>query len=351
MATSNSELSNLEHAREEFYDRLAPEKLAALWNVLADLVTPTPRTEAVPADWSFDKVKQFLMEAGDLITAAEAERRVLILENPALPGQSRITQTLYAGLQLILPGEVAPAHRHTQNALRFIMEGEGAFTALDGERAYMSQYDLILTPAMAWHDHGNETDKPMIWLDGLDLPLVKMLDGSFAERREDHGAMPIVREPGTNKYRWGRNLRPARAGAEAMQTNPLFIYPFAVWRESLEALRRSEDPHPHDAYLMEFTNPTDGGPVMSTISAYARLVPKGFTTRPMRSTDGMVHVVIEGAGTLTVDGQDFALSERQMVVSPCWAERSITASEDLVLFSFSDRATQEKLSLWREALS
>jgi gentisate 1,2-dioxygenase len=145
MATATNP-SDLQSTRTEFYRRLRPENLAPLWEVLAALVTPTPRTQAIPAAWSFDRIRPMLMEAGELITATEAERRVLILENPALPGQSRITQTLYAGLQLILPGEVAPAHRHSQNALRFILDGDGAFTALHGERAYMHRYDLILTP-------------------------------------------------------------------------------------------------------------------------------------------------------------------------------------------------------------
>ena len=342
--------TNLEAARDDFYDRLAPEALAPLWKVLAALVTPTPRTPAVPASWSFDRIRPLLMEAGELITAAEAERRVLILENPALAGQSRITSTLYAGLQLILPGEVAPAHRHTQNALRFIMEGEGAFTALDGERAYMQKYDLILTPAWLWHDHGNETDTPMIWLDGLDIPLVQMLDASFSEHREDRGAMPETRPAGDAGKRWGRNMRPVHSGRVAGQGNPLFIYPFAEWRESLEVLRQSEAPHPHDAYLMEFTNPVDGGSVMATMSAYARLVPAGFETRAARSSDGMIHVAVEGRGTLFIDGKAFPLTPGEIVVVPSWSERRFVAETDLVLFSYSDRATQEKLSLWREDL-
>lgn len=350
MSGSSAPLSNLEAVRESFYERLQPECLSPLWKVLARLVTPHPVTQAAPAAWSFSRVRELLMEAGGLITAAEAERRVLILENPALAGQSRITQTLYAGLQLILPGEVAPAHRHTQNALRFIMDGEGAFTALDGERANMHKYDLILTPSMLWHDHGNDTDQPMIWLDGLDIPLVQMLDASFAEHRPDRGAMPTTRPAGDSNYRWGRNLRPARAGNTPGRANPLFIYPFAEWRESLEVLRRSEDPHPHDGYLMEFTNPVDGGPVMSTISAFARLVPAGGSTLPARSTDATVHVVVEGTGTLTIDGRAFDLRPGEIVVAPCWCERTFHAQDDLVLFSFSDKATQEKLSLWREAL-
>ena len=342
--------TNLEAARDDFYDRLAPEALAPLWKVLAALVTPSPRTPAVAASWSFDRIRPLLMEAGELITAAEAERRVLILENPALAGQSRITSTLYAGLQLILPGEVAPAHRHTQNALRFIMEGNGAFTALDGERAYMQKYDLILTPAWLWHDHGNETDEPMIWLDGLDIPLVQMLDASFSEHREDRGAMPETRPAGDAGKRWGRNMRPVHSGRVAGQGNPLFIYPYAEWREALEVLRRSEEPHPHDAYLMEFTNPVDGGPVMATMSAFARLIPKGFETRAARSSDGTIYVVVEGSGTLFIDGTTFPLTPGEIIVVPSWSERRFVAESDLVLFSYSDRATQEKLGLWREEL-
>lgn len=342
--------SNLEAARDDFYERLTPEGLAPLWKVLAALVTPTPQTPAVAAAWSFGRIEPLLMEAGELITAAEAERRVLILENPALAGQSRITSTLYAGLQLILPGEVAPAHRHTQNALRFIMAGDGAFTALDGERAYMHQHDLILTPAWLWHDHGNETDQPMIWLDGLDIPLVQMLDASFAEHREDRGAWPASRPAGDAAMRWGRNMRPVHTARAAGQGNPLFIYPFAEWRATLEALRHSEAPHPHDAHLMEFTNPVDGGPVMATMSAFARLVPAGFETRAARASDGMIHVVVEGAGTLFIDNMPFVLSPGEIVVVPSWAERRFVADSDLVLFSYSDRAAQDKLALWREWL-
>ena len=214
----------------------------------------------------------------------------------------------------------------------------------------MHRHDLILTPAWLWHDHGNETDKPMIWLDGLDIPLVQMLDASFAEHREDRGAWPTSRPSGDASMRWGRNMRPVHATRVAGQGNPLFIYPYAEWRETLEVLRRSEEPHPYDAYLMEFTNPTTGGSVMATMSAFARLVPKGLTTRRQRSSDGMINVVVEGTGTLTIDGVSFALTPGEIVVVPSWAERQIGADSDLILFSYSDRATQEKLSLWREEL-
>src|SRR5499426_1547198 len=169
--------------RLAFYDRISRKHLTPLWTSLANLVTPEPTSACRPASWSFADIRTAMLEAGDLITAKEAERRVLILENPGLRGQSKITTDLYAGVQLVLPGEVAPAHRHAQSALRFVLEGDGAHTAVDGERTVMHEGDFIITPPMAWHDHGNTTDKPMFWLDGLDVPLIQTLDASFVERR------------------------------------------------------------------------------------------------------------------------------------------------------------------------
>jgi gentisate 1,2-dioxygenase len=68
---------------------------------------------------------------------------------------------MYAGLQRVLPGEVAPAHRHTQSALRWVVDGEGAYTAVDGERVTMAPGDFIITPMLTWHDHGNPGDQPV----------------------------------------------------------------------------------------------------------------------------------------------------------------------------------------------
>ena len=150
--------------------------------------------------------------------------------------------------------------------------------------------------------------------------------------------------------RWGRNMRPVHSERVAGQGNPLFIYPYAEWRETLEVLRRSEPPHAHDAHLMEFKNPVDGGPVMATMSAFARLVPAGFATNAARSTDGMINVVVEGSGTLFIDDQPYPLTPGQIIVIPSWSERRYAADSDLILFSYSDRATQEKLGLWREHL-
>src|ERR1700681_1860498 len=168
--------------RQAFYDRIAPVNLAPLWEQLHSLVTPAPVPRCLPAIWRYRDVRPHLMQSGSLITAQEATRRVLMLMNPGLGGQASITGSLFAGLQLIMPGEVAPAHRHTQSALRFIIEGHGAYTAVDGERTAMQPGDFVITPSWTWHDHGNETKEPMVWLDGLDIQIVKLLSASFAEQ-------------------------------------------------------------------------------------------------------------------------------------------------------------------------
>jgi gentisate 1,2-dioxygenase len=342
---------DVEARRAQFYERLRPESLAPLWTVLGDLVTPQPKSQAVPALWRYADVRPLLMAAGELITAEEAERRVLILENPAMQGTSCITRTLYAGLQLILPGEVAPCHRHTQSALRFIIEGEGAFTAVSGERAYMSRGDLILTPAWCWHDHGNETRGPMVWLDGLDIPLVGSLDASFAERLDGHKAHPETTPPGDTQARYGANLRPARRVAPVAAPSRLFSYPYSRWREALETMKRQEAWDAHDGLRMEFTNPQDGDSVMPTLSAFAQLVPAGFATKPLRSTDGTVYVVVSGTGTARIGSETLRLGRDDVFVAPAWHSRSFEAAEDLVLFSYSDRAAQSRLGLWREDLT
>lgn len=331
------------------YDEMAPQGLYPLWEVLAALVTNEPSSPTQAHRWSYDAARDYLMRAGDLISAAQAERRVLILENPGLPGSSGVTTSLYAGLQLILPGEVAPCHRHSQCALRFVLEGEGAFTAVDGEKAVMRPFDLVLTPGGQWHDHGNPTDRPMIWLDGLDIPTVRHFDASFAEKLGEE-AHPETVPPGDSLNRYGRNLRPMKGSAADRRPahQPLFHYPYAEWRPALDALAASAAPDPHLGHALEFLNPVNGGSIMPTISAHVRLLPAGFETRPRRATDGTVFVVVEGTGEALIDGRATPLGPRDIVVVPAWKPLVLKAESELVLFAYSDKACQEKLNLYRE---
>src|SRR5712691_4548025 len=193
--------------REAFYKKIDGENLSALWNVMGDLITPEPKSACRPHLWKFDAIRDYMTEAGKLITAKEAERRVLVLENPGLRGQSKITTSLFAGVQMVVPGDVAPAHRHSQSALRFVLEGKGAYTAVAGERTMMEPGDFVITPSMTWHDHGNESDAPMVWLDRLDMHIVNLMDASFRDGYPD-AVHPLQRPEGAAMAEAGCNLLP-----------------------------------------------------------------------------------------------------------------------------------------------
>src|SRR5690349_11769345 len=252
--------------RREFYDRLEKSSAAPLWEVLADIVRTEPRTACRPALWRYDEVRPLIMESGRIITAKEAERRVLILENPGLRGQSRITQSLYAGMQLVLPGEVAPSHRHTAAALRFIIEGSGAYTAVDGERTTMHPGDFIVTPSWTFHDHGNPADGPVVWLDGLDIPLIAFFDAGFAERYPEE-SQPVTKAPGDALARYGSGLLPLEYVPRST-TTPLLSYPYERTRQALAHLQRSTPPDARHGLKLQYANPANGGYPMPTIGAF-----------------------------------------------------------------------------------
>ena len=193
--------------RKEFSSRLEAKGAAPWWEVLGAIIPPEPRPEMVPVLWHYDELRPLLLEAGHLLTEKEAERRVLILENPGLRGKSRVTGSLYIGLQLILPGETARCHRHATSALRFVLEGSGAYTAVEGERTTMNPGDFILTPSWTYHDHGNPSDGPMVWLDGLDIPIVNLFDTSFAEHYPGE-VQPNTIAYGDSLARYGANMLP-----------------------------------------------------------------------------------------------------------------------------------------------
>ncbi len=330
----------------DFYRRLPDYSLAPLWSVLSSLITPVPQSRAQPVLWEYDRVRPLIMESGELITAMQAERRVLILENPGMPGESRITETLYAGLQLILPGEIAPAHRHAQSALRFIVEGSGAFTSVDGEKTIMEEGDFVITPSWTWHDHGNESELPMVWLDGLDIPLVKSLDASFFEKYPDD-VFPQTRPVGDALARYGSGLLP-EGYESSSKTSPVFNYPFVRTREALERMRATQEWDPCFGLKSRYVNPVTGDHAMPTMATNMQLLPKGFETASYRSTDSTVFSVTEGTGYSIVGDQKLKWSRRDTFVVPSWVEVRHFADKDSYLFSFSDRPVQEKLGLWRE---
>lgn len=335
-----------ERGRQDFYDRARSQHLAPLWRVLHGLVTEQPVPQCLPTLWHYAAVRPYVLEACSQISTAEAERRVLVLENPGLPGQSRITQSLFGGLQIILPGERAPAHRHAASALRFIMEGRHAFTAVGGERTMMEPGDFVITPSMVWHDHGNEGDAPMIWLDGLDMHIVNLLAASFREAYPSK-VHPVDRPDGAAFAETGANMAPIDHVATS-ETSPVFNYPYKRTREALVTLSSYRAINAWHGHKMRYLNPLTGGWAMPTLATTMQLLPRGFETRPYRSTDSTVFVVVEGEGVSQVGEHTFEWGPQDIFVVPSWVQVVHRATRDAFVFSYSDRVVQEKLDLFRE---
>jgi gentisate 1,2-dioxygenase len=332
--------------RREFYDRIGTKGAAPLWEVLTTIIPARPSPVTMPVIWRYADMRPLLMEAGRLLTPKEAERRVLILENPGAKGQSRTTGSLYAGLQLILPGEVAHCHRHTQSAIRFVLESGGAYTAVNGERTTMHQGDFILTPSWTYHDHGNTTDTPTVWLDGLDIPMVSLFDTGFFEACPD-GVQPNDVPDGDSTSRFAANMVPVDF-TPTRPSSPIFNYPYSRSREALAALERNGPPHPSHGVKMRFVNPVSGGYPLPTIGAFMQLLPKGFKGEAYRQTDGAIYTVVEGRGRSVIAGTAYEWGPRDIFVVPSWALASHEATEQSVLFSMSDRPAQQALGFWRE---
>jgi len=334
-------------ARQDLYRRMDKDNLAPLWEVLHALIPNEPVTPCKPALWKYKQLRPYIMEAGKLITAKEAIRRVLVLENPGMRGESCITQSLYAGLQLILPGEIAPSHRHSQSALRFIIEGSGAYTAVDGERTTMRPGDFIITPSWTFHDHGNPGNEPVVWMDGLDIRIVQTFAAQFHEVYPEE-VQPVARSEGAATARFGSGLVPLETKPPFGKTSPIFNYPYERSREALALLAKDQDPDACHGWKMQFTNPLTGGHAMPTIAAFLQLLPKGLETKPYRCTDGTIFSVVEGEGAVRIAGESFAFEPRDTFVVPSWMPLEIEAADETVLFSFSDRPGQEAMGLWRE---
>jgi gentisate 1,2-dioxygenase len=338
--------ASISSERREFYERLAQKSSSPLWESLGRLIPSEPRPQTSAAIWSYEDMRPLLLEAGRLITAKEAERRVLILENPGLRGTGQITGSLYAGLQLVLPGEITSTHRHVTTALRFVVESQGGYTAVDGERTTMRPGDLVITPCWTYHDHGNNTDAPLIWVDCLDLPMVNLFDASFAAPHPD-GTQQLSRGEGDALARYGTNLLPLEHTA-ANHNSPVFNYPYARSREAMDRLYRNGAVDPRLGIKLQYSNPATGGPVTPTIGAFLQLLPAGFRTAPYRSTDATIYCVAEGSGRTRIGGETIAWRQHDVFVGPAWMPVSHEAGGEAVLFSFSDRPAQKALGVWRE---
>ena len=329
----------------EFSREISALDLSPLWERVARM---TPGSAAVPALWKYSQLRPHLIRATKLITKKQAERRVLMLENPKLRGTTFISQSLFTGLQIILPGEIAPSHRHSPSALRFIVEGEGAYTAVEGERTMMSPGDFVVTPNWTWHDHGNLGTRPVVWMDGLDTPIAAIFGAMF---REDHpqDTHPLTRKDGDALARFGNTLLPVDYKGNAPGgSTPLLIYPYARTREALMQMARSAEPDPVCGHKLRYAHPGTGGHPFPTMAVFMQMLPAGFAGKAARSTESVVYNVVEGRGRVSIGESRFDFEPHDVFVVPPWEPCRFDAPAECVLFSYSDRAAQEALGFLRE---
>jgi len=330
-----NELGRLEDLPADYRESLSRQNLVPLWPSLRAVLPPgkpQPRTRAT--HWSYEALRPLLMKAGELTPIEKAERRVLVLANPGHGLEKmQASAAMYLGIQLLLPGEWAPAHRHTPNAVRMVIEGEGAWSTVDGEKCTMLPGDLILTPTGLWHEHGHDGDQPVVWLDVLDLPLVHYMEASY---HVDGGRQTVAAGRGERAYaRGGVVPTPVfqRASERGGRAYPMLRYPWADTRAALEAL--AADRPELKAVQVSYVNPETGADAQNILGFYALMLRPGQTLRlPVRSPSVVFHV-IEGAAAVQVEDQRFALAKADTCCAPGYSAVTLTnASLDTPSFLF-----------------
>jgi gentisate 1,2-dioxygenase len=322
--------------------------MGPLWKAMGDLMPETPKPKEVPYQWKWASIRPLVYESAKIVSVDEAVRRVLMLLNPGLPrDQAAATQTLYAGIQIILPGEVARAHRHTPNALRFVMEGEGAFTTVGGEKTILRHGDVVTTPNWTWHDHGNGSRGPVVWLDALDIPVVNAVSGMFYE--DFSGKAQGVEDPvNSSRETYGRGLRPV-AEERSTAYSPILNYAYESARKALRAMPAGSRSRT-DGRILEYINPLTGGPILPTMDAFLQEIPSHSTLKAHRQSSSKVIMGVEGSGILEVEGERFEWEPYDVMVVPTWAKHRHVNPGDkpAVLFSYTNAPVMKALSLLRE---
>jgi gentisate 1,2-dioxygenase len=343
MATSR--FRSAEPALDALYGDLSATHLQPLWE-LRGLLTPTPRARAVPYRWRADDLVKLGRRAGDLVPIDRGgDRRVLAMSNPGLDGAPFISSTLWAAVQYLQPQEGAPAHRHTPAALRFVLEGEGVYTLVDGDPIRMARGDLVLTPSWTFHEHHNPGDVPMMWLDVLDLPVVAALDAVFFEPAADSEAGQPQVPRSIAERRWGAGAGLTPAGMSDLPPHsPLLVYRWQNTDAALDALLEAED---STEATIRFRDPSRDRDVMPTMRCEMRRVLPGTTTSCERQTGTRVSAVLDGSGTVLLGGESFDLSPGDVFVVPSWCTHQLHARTRLDVFTTSDTPVLEALGLHR----
>lgn len=341
----SAKLGTLEELPQDYRDALSEAGAAPLWPMMRNVLPhDAPRPATRPGHWEYSRLRPLLLKAGELTPVEKAERRVLVLSDPGRgAGAMQATASIYIGLQLLLPGETAPAHKHTPSAVRIVVEGKGGYTVVDGEKLPMEEGDLVLTPGGEWHDHGHDGDEPVIWLDALDLPLFVYLEGSYAVESELQGQR---NRPDASQVEYrASGLAPARRPAIQPRRYPMMRYP---WKRTEEALREMARYGDGELAELDYVNPETGEDVLPTMGFTAMMLQKGQkASPPRRSTSGVFHVV-KGTGTTTIDGQTVDWKAKDTFSAPVFAAVDHHATQESFLVHIHDRPLQDRLRYYEE---
>ncbi|MEN9631081.1 MAG: hypothetical protein RJA10_4309 [Pseudomonadota bacterium] len=307
-----NDLGRLEDLPAPYVEALRALNLVPLWPSLRALLPPTkPIAQTRATHWAYESLRPLLMQAGRLTPIEKAERRVLVLANPGHGLDAmKASAAMYLGMQLLLPGEWAPSHRHTPNAVRMVVEGEGAYTTVDGEKCPMSRGDLILTPTGLWHEHGHDGTDPVVWLDVLDLPLVHYLEASY----HVNGPRQVVQPGQGERIHAHGGVLPTPMFERGNKAYPMLRYPWAQTRAALQAL--AADRPDQEAVQVTYVNPATGSDAENILGFYALMLRPGQTLKlPARSPALVLHL-IEGSVDVSVVDQTFTLAEADTACSP-----------------------------------
>ena len=350
MTVSRDEQKSL----DELYADFAEAGLAPLWTQRDDLMPAAPTPQAVPHLWRWADLLPIAERSGQLVPVGRGgERRAMALANPGLPGLPYATPTLWAAIQYLGPREVAPAHRHSQGAFRFVLDGEGVWTNVDGDAVAMRRGDLLLTPSWAFHEHHNVADAPMTWLDGLDVPLVSHLDAGFFEFGPDELGTRQTPDRSRGERLWAHpGLRPISQPDRA--NSPLTAYRWEHTDAALTAQLELETEGAPGTFepghaAVRFTNPTNGKDALTTIRTEMRRLAPDTRTAPVRTVGSAVWQVFDGEAVATVGDDVFEVGKGDLFVVPSWCPVTLRAVRRVDFFRFSDEPVYEALGLARTA--
>ncbi len=339
------ELGKLEDLPQQYRDELKSLNLVPLWPSLRAVLPPqVPTRQTQPTHWAYSTLKPLLLQAGELTPIEKAERRVLVLANPGHGLENmKASPAMYLGMQLLLPGEWAPSHKHTPNAVRMIVEGEGAYTTVDGEKCPMSRGDLILTPTGLWHEHGHDGTDPVVWLDVLDLPLVYYMEASY----HINGDRQTVKPGQGDRQNTRAGVAPTRMFDRSSKAYPMLRYPWADTKAALQALAK-DDPA-QECVQVTYINPETGGDAENILGFYALMLRPGQTLRlPTRSPAQVFHL-IEGQVEAGIVDQTFRMVEADTCCAPGYEAvtlRNLRADQPAFVFIADESPLHRKLGVY-----